>query len=197
MVSRRGGADDADSSVEGELTEYGSDATVRTVDQDRLARLNAGFAIEHLPGSDAVDHHGLDELGIQRWRDRHEILGRHDHVTGPSARFGDGRHSLSEQILLNAATHGEHPADEVISRHKWKGWLSGIPAPSHRLFGERDARRLDLHEHFMGTGREQPALPNLQAGRLDSARKDNFGRQNRMRYLRGDHPHTPARVRFY
>ena len=55
VVSRRGGTDDPDSTVQSNLTENRADAAVGPMNQDGLARLDARFAVEHLPCRDAID----------------------------------------------------------------------------------------------------------------------------------------------
>ena len=60
--------------------------------------------------------------------------------------------AFNESILVGAGTHGEDDPDKVVARNKWKGWLSGIPAASHRLLGEGHAGRLDLNESLICTG---------------------------------------------
>jgi len=59
VVADRGGADDADAGMAGELHQGGADAAAGPVDHDGRAGADPGLAVEQLPGGDAVDHDGL------------------------------------------------------------------------------------------------------------------------------------------
>jgi hypothetical protein len=145
------------------------------MNQNHLARLDASFAVQHLPRRYAIDQHRFDKPGVERRRDRNENVCRNQNVGRPTADFGHGSGLRSDQIVADAGANGADGADEIVPGHKWKGGLAGIPAPAHHLLRERDAARLDLNEHLTGRRRWKRSVSYLQSRRFYPSRKDDFG----------------------
>ena len=75
VVARGRGAQHPDALVTGQLDQDAAHAAAGAVDQDRLAGLDPGAAVQHLIGRDAVDHHGFHLGRIEPVRHRHQIGG--------------------------------------------------------------------------------------------------------------------------
>ncbi|HEX7463246.1 MAG TPA: hypothetical protein VF317_13835 [Dermatophilaceae bacterium] len=73
----------------GELDEHIPHAAVGTMDEDGLTGPDLCL-VQHLPGGDAIDHHGLGICGVDAVRNRNQVAGIDERVRRPSSGLDDG-----------------------------------------------------------------------------------------------------------
>lgn len=132
--------------------------------------------MQHLPGGDAVDDHGLRVGRVHAVRDLDKVAGGHQRVTGPATGLGQRGDPAADKGAVAAGPDGGHDADEVVTRHERELRLARIAVTPHAPLGEGDAAGFDPDEGLSGAGRWERALPQLKSGRLDDSGKHDFGR---------------------
>jgi hypothetical protein len=153
VVPACGGANYANTGMVCELYEGAAYSTTGTMNQNRLTRLNAGFAMEHLPGRNAVDHEGLFLSRVEVVGDRDQVAGVDESVGGPPTGLGDRRYPLADQLVIDSRTHLANSADEVIAEDERELRLARVAPSEHGSLGEGDAGGEDLNYGLLGSRR--------------------------------------------
>jgi hypothetical protein len=175
VVARRGGADDPDPGVPGQLDQGRADTAVGAEDEDRAAPADPRHAVQHLPGGDAVDHDRLGGGGVDAVGDTDQVGGSDEDRGGPAADLGDGRDAGADQRGVRAGADLDDPADQVVAGDERERRLVVVLAAAHLLLGERHAAGLHLDQGLARAGRGQFAFPDDEAIGLDDAGQDDLG----------------------
>jgi hypothetical protein len=118
------------------------------MNQDGLACLDAGIAVEHLPCRDPIDQYRFDKCGIEPWWNRNQGVRRNQNMSSPAPYLGYSAHARSNPFLGDAGPNRADGTDQVVSGNERKRRLAGIPASAHPLLGERHSASLDLDERL-------------------------------------------------
>ncbi len=173
-VARGSRSDDLDSGGPGQLDEYGADAAVGSVYENRRTGRGLGHSVQHLPGGDPVDDEGFGFGRVEFVGHRHQIVRVDQQVTAPPADLGQRGDPRAQQRGGDLRADGHDFTDEVVARHERERWLVVVlPAP-HLLFGEGDAGGEYAHQRLSALGPSEFAGPELETVGVDLSGQDDF-----------------------
>jgi hypothetical protein len=137
--------------------------------------LEAGFAMQHLPGGDSVHDEGLYLSRVEVVGDRYQVPGVDEGVGGPAAGLGDRGDSLADEPVIGPWTDLADSADQVVAEDERELRLAGVAPSEHGLFSEGDAGGEDLDERLSGSRRWNGAVVDEEPVRLGDPGHDDLG----------------------